>query len=1093
MTDRNLDVALRIRADLGQAKAEVKDFNSELDKTGDAGKTAASGLDAAAESADQQSARLKAMVQSSLAYQQQLTAQMQTEQAAADAAKTRGDQTSQQADAARKINQAAFDSQAAISAQIRSIGELEARLEGSASSFEHLAETERMVDQLMASGLMTNEEYAKALQALDRQEAQLQATHAKESAEVERLANSYDKATGKLRQLAQDEQRLTKAVDTGQISRERYNRAMVDISTQRSYWQKIADDATKAGDAVSGVTLKAGEMGRSLASAARNLAVGNTSGAGNSLLTLGLRGGAGFGAAAAGLAAVALSLGLVATAAYQGYQETHNFELATISTGHVAGETAGQLSDMANKVGDATGKYGKADDAMLKLAQSGKITGDTLQTAAQAAVDLSTLTGDSIEQTTDKIIKLADSPSAMLIKLNEDYHFLTVEVLEHVESLEKQGRAEDAVKVAVEELAKVHAARVKEMTDNAGFLERAWVGVKTTIASVWNDLKDIGRKDAEYQLKAAESTLASLRANRTDRAGWSPFAEQQAEQAVAAAKARVAAEQQAAQAASAATAKRDKDIKDHEDKKKKAEKETADAKRAWDSRETGDLSKKQKLEEKINDIRKEGALLGKSQAEIDTQVSRARARYAESLPKPKKPQKTDAQREEESAKRELDNLTKQVALTGELAEGEKKVSNETRIRYETKQGAYKLASAATKAALIDKAKQLDQAQKEIEAEKKRKEAFDKAERAYESLRSELATPAEAAVEDVIDRVKVLNDALAQGVKISGGYEAALSRIFSDAYTKAPDLRLGGYDQNDLTGLIGDQSQLDAANQKLRAWYSERLQIAEQGRAADSANSAKWDAYELRARQDYAARVAGIQAAQQQLQINAAQSIFDSLTSIAKNAAGEQSQVYRVLFAISKGFAVAQAAVSLATNVAKASEVGFPYNLPFIAGAFAQGAQIVSILSGANYQPATGYATGGRITGPGTGTSDSVPIMASNGEHMIREQSASQPGAREFLDAFNARGMDALWDWTRGYAIGGEIGGGAIYAPAEPRSRPTDARVSGASGVQNRLRVYMYQDMDELAAALAQHPTMEKMVVVKAGENGQAIRADWTTS
>lgn len=51
----------------------------------------------------------------------------------------------------------------------------------------------------------------------------------------------------------------------------------------------------------------------------------------------------------------------------------------------------------------------------------------------------------------------------------------------------------------------------------------------------------------------------------------------------------------------------------------------------------------------------------------------------------------------------------------------------------------------------------------------------------------------------------------------------------------------------------------------------------------------------------------------------------------------------------KKFAALQAGISLATNVAKATEVGFPQNIPFILGALAQGDQVLSLLSGGGRQ------------------------------------------------------------------------------------------------------------------------------------------------
>jgi hypothetical protein len=47
-----------------------------------------------------------------------------------------------------------------------------------------------------------------------------------------------------------------------------------------------------------------------------------------------------------------------------------------------------------------------------------------------------------------------------------------------------------------------------------------------------------------------------------------------------------------------------------------------------------------------------------------------------------------------------------------------------------------------------------------------------------------------------------------------------------------------------------------------------------------------------------------------------------------------------------------------------------------------------------------YAAGGPVSGPGTGTSDSIPAMLSNGEYVIKAEAAKKLG-RRFLDSVNA--------------------------------------------------------------------------------------------
>lgn len=767
---------------------------------------------------------------------------------------------------------------------------------------------------------------------------------------------------------------------------------------------------------------------------------------------------------------VAAALGTVAVGAFKGYQEIQNLERALISTGNVAGQTAGQFADMADRVGQATGEFGDADQAALQLAQSGKLSGETLEAAMTAAVNLSQLTGEAIEETTDKIIKLAESPSAMLLKLNDQYHFLTVEVYDHVKSLEEQGRAEDAARVAVEEFARVHEQRVQEAQERAGWLEKAWVGVGNTIASIWDSIKSIGRDDAEENLRDAVADLANYRGRMAARGfpiSDAIVAQYQAE--IDKAKEAVKAEQDRAAAEGKARAEEDRKLKQRQEAEK-ADKE-------WDRLRASNLSKQQKLEEEIADIRKLGLTAGKSEAEIEAQIAQARARYQESLPKGRKPGKSDAQREEEAAQRELENLTKQATLLGQLEDGEKRVSEEARIRYEIENGAYQSATAATKQQLIAQAQALDSARKQREEQEKQKKELEDATRAYERLHDQLRTPVEAATETVTAQIETLNNALAKGVINAQQYQAEISKIGATSLERAPSFDLGQFGIGD-----PDADRMAEANRALQDWYTQQLAIINAGRAAGKQTNDYWDQQEAAAKQQHFAALNQLAIAQNQLQLMQASSIFGSMAEIAKAFAGEQSKTYQVLFAISKGFAVAQLATSLAINVAKASEAGFPQNLGLIAAAMAQGAQIAQILAGANYSGGQGYATGGRITGPGTGTSDSIPIWASHGEFMTRAAVVRQPGALPFLEDFNTRGMAALRDW-HGYAAGG-----LITAP-EPRARISDSNAMQTS-VNNRMRVYLLQNEDQLAQRLAQHPAMEKAVVALAGENGNAIRAEW---
>ncbi|MBT2538676.1 phage tail tape measure protein [Arthrobacter sp. ISL-69] len=83
------------------------------------------------------------------------------------------------------------------------------------------------------------------------------------------------------------------------------------------------------------------------------------------------------------------------------------------------------------------------------------------------------------------------------------------------------------------------------------------------------------------------------------------------------------------------------------------------------------------------------------------------------------------------------------------------------------------------------------------------------------------------------------------------------------------------------------------------------------------------------------------------------------------------------------------------------------------------------------QPGTGakrsgerdaFAVGGEIRGPGTGTSDSVPILASNGEHMLTAQEVRIMGGHDSVYQFRAdlRGGRKIPGYAQGGAIGASV-------------------------------------------------------------------------
>ena len=797
---------------------------------------------------------------------------------------------------------------------------------------------------------------------------------------------------------------------------------------------------------------------------------------------------------AAGLALAAAVLGSVAVATVSSYRETQTYERALIASGNAAATTAGQIRVMKDNVGAATGEYANAEAALSALAGSGKIAGDTLDAAARAAVSLSTLTGASIEDTTQKIIALAAAPSAQLIELNQQYRFLSVEVYQHVRALEAQGRAQDATRLAIETFARVHEQRVQEAYARAGSLERAWINVGKVIGGVWQAIRNIGRDDADFRLATVTRQLQELSNEWRELGGIKSLDAALANPEVdAGTKQRIRALRQ-----EQATLQREAN----------AEQAKAEAQAATQAKQTN----------AINALGRAQAALGQDRAVAKAQQLRALERDIAALraggvtqvegvslaafentrraqindqfrapkaPRAATPKATDADRARESAERTLESLRREIALLGEVEAGQTRASEAARLRYETTQGALNALAPALKAQLLQEAEALDTARVAAEAERERKVELEKTTRAYDALRVTLRTPAEVALEEARSQVALLADALRDGIATKTAFDAAMARVVQTSFRK-PDAIPGATPDLGQTG--GELAQIDQSRVRLTAWHAEQLALLAQFRSQRAELNAQWDAQEEMIERQHQAALAQLQSAQTQVLLAGASATFGQLADIAKSFGGEQSATYRALFALSKAFAIAQAALALANNVAEASKYGFPQNIPFIAGAIAQGATIAGLIAQATFNGGGGYATGGHVRGPGTATSDSIPAWLSDFEFVTRAAIVRQPGALPFLEDFNRRGMPALEAWqARRFA----------HAAPPPVSLPRAPRVNFAEGGLARaaaglnphlnLRLINAINTDALAESMAQSRGMEQTVLNVIDRNGSFLR------
>ena len=216
-----------------------------------------------------------------------------------------------------------------------------------------------------------------------------------------------------------------------------------------------------------------------------------------------------------GIAGVAGGIGALAYAMYQGAEESRAYEKALILTGNQAGTTAGQLQQVAAEVGSATGGYAEAREAVIALASSGKVGAEDFSQFAQSIVLQSQATGQSVDDLAAKYVKIAEDPLKAVVEFSGVYKTLTADVYAQVKALKEQGREQEAVTLVMKKYAEESDAMAERVSENLGFIERAWNGVTKSAAAAWDLMKDIGRQSsAEQEIEALDVRIRAYESRK---------------------------------------------------------------------------------------------------------------------------------------------------------------------------------------------------------------------------------------------------------------------------------------------------------------------------------------------------------------------------------------------------------------------------------------------------------------------------------------------------------------------------------------------------------------------------------------------------
>lgn len=181
--------------------------------------------------------------------------------------------------------------------------------------------------------------------------------------------------------------------------------------------------------------------------------------------------------------------------------------------------------------------------------------------------------------------------------------------------------------------------------------------------------------------------------------------------------------------------------------------------------------------------------------------------------------------------------------------------------------------------------------------------------------------------------------------------------------------IGGYEAEKL------QMEEDAAQQAYEA-LMERGQLSTQ-------TDAEWLAEQNAAKQEWLNKQVAINEAyvkNEQAKQQAVRAVTNGLVSLLETLGEENSAFAKMAKIITLAQIAIDTGRALSSGIASASELPFPANLAAIATTVAT--VLANVATAISTVKSAKFATGGKVNGPGSGTSDSIPAMLSNGEYVM---------------------------------------------------------------------------------------------------------------
>lgn len=707
-----------------------------------------------------------------------------------------------------------------------------------------------------------------------------------------------------------------------------------------------------------------------------------------------------------GIGALVAVVGTLTYAWYKGSQEQQEYNKTLIMTGNIAGATAGKLADMASRVASDTGNpIGDVAAILNDVVSSGKIAADSIEMVTHAIVSMTDASDIAAGTLVSDFEKIAANPVSAVTELNEKYNFLTLDIYRQIQALQEQGKTQDAAALATQEYSKMLEERSAKLSDNLGLFESAWKTLGDTAKGAWDAMLNIGREATLAQRLEEAQKLVNTAAGGYTRDVWGNVTglrgEAQADVNILTGV--INLQDDLNQARAKGQIIQNEGIKAMAFINQQSEQALSNAQKR--------TKEQDKLTQALIKARAAGTVISaEDEARMRENINN---RYKD--PKTPRTPKGKAYTED-AATRLLDQINQQTAAMQSQLDASDKLNSATQARIKFEQQIADLKSktqlTADQKSILSRSDEILQAYKQQEALQNSVKTLDD----YRKMQEQVKTKDERTNDLLKARLELLEKAKATGQLKPGEYEKTRADIYQNTDMQLPSTvrnvvgnltPTGGRLSGTFEGMQGQINEYGQAQQELQRW----LAAQEEAYAKAGEITAEGEARMTSIRQRAADANQVIEAQKNTIISAATQSLFDSTAEIMRTGFGEQSAIYKVAFAASKAFAIADSMVKIQQAIASgAVSAPYPANIIAMASIAAQTASIVSNIQAVS---GVGFASGG-YTGPG-GKYQPAGIVH-KGEYVFDQASTNRIGVSQLEALRNGQPLDATLGRT-GFGTG----------------------------------------------------------------------------